>query len=82
VPGAFHVVVWTTAALDTIRRGTRNQLRRDSKTDQAKRSKETEADSTHPYPDDHNKATRAETVGAQSSINCDLSFMQSVMFVL
>jgi hypothetical protein len=63
VPGAFHVVVWTTAALDTIRRGTRNQLRRDSKTDQAKRSKETEADSTHPYPDDHNKATRAETVG-------------------
>lgn len=49
MPGAFHVVAWTTAALDAVRRGTRNQLRRDSKTDQAKRSKEAEADSTHPY---------------------------------
>lgn len=82
MPSAFHVVAWATAALDAVRRGTRNQLRRDSKIDQAKRSKEAEADFTHPYPDYHNKATRAETVGTQSSLNCDLSFMQSTMFVL
>ena len=33
---AFHVVAWATAALDAVRRGTWNQLRRDGKTDQAK----------------------------------------------
>ncbi|PZS30992.1 MAG: ISL3 family transposase, partial [Pseudonocardiales bacterium] len=33
---AFHVVAWATAALDALRRGTWNQLRRDAKTDQAK----------------------------------------------
>jgi transposase len=32
---AFHVVAWATAALDAVRRGTWNQLRRDGKTDQA-----------------------------------------------
>lgn len=33
---AFHVVAWATTALDAVRRGTWNQLRRDGKTDQAK----------------------------------------------
>lgn len=33
---AFHVVAWATAALDAVRRGMWNQLRRDGKTDQAK----------------------------------------------
>jgi transposase len=33
---AFHVVAWATAALDAVRRGLGNQLRRDGKTDQAK----------------------------------------------
>jgi transposase len=33
---AFHVVAWATAALDAVRRGLWNQLRRDGKTDQAK----------------------------------------------
>jgi transposase len=33
---AFHVVAWASAALDAVRRGTWNQLRRDGKTDQAK----------------------------------------------
>lgn len=33
---AFHVVAWATAALDAVRRGTWNQLRREGKTDQAK----------------------------------------------
>jgi transposase len=33
---AFHVVAWATVALDAVRRGTWNQLRRDGKTDQAK----------------------------------------------
>jgi transposase len=32
---AFHVVAWATAALDAVRRGLWNQLRRDGKTDQA-----------------------------------------------
>ncbi|MGH3514848.1 MAG: ISL3 family transposase [Pseudonocardiaceae bacterium] len=32
---AFHIVAWATAALDAVRRGTWNQLRRDGKTDQA-----------------------------------------------
>ena len=32
---AFHVVAWATAALDAVRRGLWNQLRRDDKTDQA-----------------------------------------------
>ena len=32
---AFHVVAWASAALDAVRRGTWNQLRRDGKTDQA-----------------------------------------------
>jgi transposase len=33
---AFHVVAWATAAVDAVRRGTCNQLRREGKTDQAK----------------------------------------------
>lgn len=33
---AFHVVAWTTAAVDAVRRGMWNQLRRCGKTDQAK----------------------------------------------
>ncbi|MGH3742459.1 MAG: ISL3 family transposase [Micromonosporaceae bacterium] len=33
---AFHVVAWATAALDAVRRGLWNQLRRDGKPDQAK----------------------------------------------
>jgi transposase len=33
---AFHVVAWATVALDAVRRGTWNPLRRDGKTDQAK----------------------------------------------
>jgi transposase len=33
---AFHVVAWATAALDAVRRGLWNQLRRDGQTDQAK----------------------------------------------
>ena len=33
---AFHVVAWAAAALDAVRRGLWNQLRRDGKTDQAK----------------------------------------------
>jgi transposase len=33
---AFHVVAWASAALDAVRRGTWNQLRREGKTDQAK----------------------------------------------
>jgi transposase len=33
---AFHVVAWATAALDAVRRGLWNQLRRDGKTDQTK----------------------------------------------
>ena len=33
---AFHVVAWANAALDAVRRGTWNQLRREGKTDQAK----------------------------------------------
>jgi transposase len=33
---AFHVVAWATAAVDAVRRGTGNQLRREGKTDQAK----------------------------------------------
>jgi transposase len=33
---AFHVVAWAAAALDAVRRGLGNQLRRDGKTDQAK----------------------------------------------
>jgi len=32
---AFHVVAWASAALDAVRRGLWNQLRRDAKTDQA-----------------------------------------------
>ena len=32
---AFHVVAWAAAALDAVRRGLWNQLRRDGKTDQA-----------------------------------------------
>ncbi|MGH3902356.1 MAG: transposase [Pseudonocardiaceae bacterium] len=32
---AFHVVAWATAAVDAVRRGTWNQLRREEKTDQA-----------------------------------------------
>ena len=32
---AFHVVAWASTALDAVRRGLWNQLRRDSKTDQA-----------------------------------------------
>jgi transposase len=33
---AFHVVAWASAALDAVRRGLWNQLRRDGRTDQAK----------------------------------------------
>jgi transposase len=33
---AFHVAAWATAALDAVRRGLWNQLRRDGQTDQAK----------------------------------------------
>lgn len=33
---AFHVVAWGSAALDAVRRGLWNQLRRDGKTDQAR----------------------------------------------
>jgi transposase len=33
---AFHVVAWATTALDAVRRGLWNQLRREGKTDQAK----------------------------------------------
>ena len=33
---AFHVVAWATTALDAVRRGLWNQLRRDGKTDQTK----------------------------------------------